>query len=88
MTYTNPTRSVGEVDEGRIKMNRLYRSREDKILFGLLGGLAGFLSVDPSLLRLGFLVVTFFTGCLPLTLIDLVGRLIVPLAPVQEREGN
>ena len=68
-------------------MNRLYRSREDKILFGLLGGLAGFLSVDPSLLRLGFLLVTFFTGCLPLTLVYLIGRLIVPLAPVQEREG-
>ncbi|MFQ5933563.1 MAG: PspC domain-containing protein [Dehalococcoidia bacterium] len=54
-------------------MNRLYRSRDDKILAGILGGLAEALKVDPSILRLGFVFLGFITGCIPALVAYLVG---------------
>ncbi|MFM1653960.1 PspC domain-containing protein [Brevibacillus sp. B_LB10_24] len=42
-------------------MNRLYRSRYDKKLFGLCGGIAKFLQIDATLVRLIFVVVSIFT---------------------------
>ena len=43
-------------------MNKIYRSRTDKKLFGLCGGLAEAMNVDPTLLRLAVVITTFFTG--------------------------
>jgi phage shock protein C len=43
-------------------MNKIYRSRTDKKLFGLCGGLAEAMNVDATLLRLVVVVTTFFTG--------------------------
>jgi phage shock protein PspC (stress-responsive transcriptional regulator) len=43
-------------------MNKIYRSRTDKKLFGLCGGLAQAMNVDATLLRLIVVVTTFFTG--------------------------
>lgn len=36
---------------------RLYRSRNDKMLFGVCGGLADYLNVDPTIVRLIMLFV-------------------------------
>ena len=38
--------------------NRLYRSRDDRILFGVAGGLAEFFDIDPVLVRLGWVLLT------------------------------
>ena len=69
-------------------MRKLYRSRDDKILSGLLGGFAQMFSIDSSLLRLGFVVVTFITGYVPLALAYIIGSVIVPLAPTQEQSDT
>ncbi|WP_019123476.1 PspC domain-containing protein [Brevibacillus massiliensis] len=42
-------------------MNRLYRSRYDKKLFGLCGGIAKFLQIDATLVRVIFVLVSIFT---------------------------
>jgi phage shock protein PspC (stress-responsive transcriptional regulator) len=34
-----------------IKNKKLYRSSENKILFGVLGGIGEYLEVDPALVR-------------------------------------
>jgi len=41
--------------------DRLYRSRSDRILFGVAGGIADHLDVDPSLVRIVW-VLLLFTG--------------------------
>ena len=38
--------------------NRLYRSRDDRLLFGVAGGLAEFFDIDPVLVRLGWVLLT------------------------------
>jgi phage shock protein C len=43
-------------------MNKIYRSRTDKKLFGLCGGLAEAMNVDATLLRLVVVATTFFSA--------------------------
>ncbi len=60
---------------------RLYRSRTDRMLAGVLGGLAEYFGLDPSLVRIGYVLVTFFSAGIPGILLYLVVALIVPTAP-------
>ena len=41
---------------------KLYKSREEKMIFGVCGGLGEYFNVDPTLIRLGFAGVTLFCG--------------------------
>lgn len=43
-------------------MKRLYRSRKDRMLAGILGGLADYFQLDATLLRLGFVIAMFFSA--------------------------
>ncbi|WP_160034658.1 PspC domain-containing protein [Paenibacillus sp. An7] len=60
-------------------MSKLYRSRRDRKVTGLLGGLSQTLGMDSTLLRVIFIVVTFFTG-VPIFLYFLAA-LVVPKEP-------
>ena len=60
---------------------RLYRSRTDRKLFGVLGGLADFFGLDPSLIRIAYVILTFFTLGLPGILLYWTMFFIVPLEP-------
>lgn len=41
---------------------RLYRSKKDRIIFGVAGGLAEYFEIDPTLVRLIFIVLTIWSG--------------------------
>ena len=58
---------------------RLYRSNTDKMVAGVCGGLAQYLGVDPTIVRL-VMMLLFFTGgaAIPIYLIMWV---ITPLEP-------
>jgi phage shock protein PspC (stress-responsive transcriptional regulator) len=61
---------------------RLFRSRTDRHLTGLSGGLAQHLNIDPTLVRLGWVVSTALT--FPVApLAYFAAALIVPSAPSQ-----
>jgi phage shock protein C len=57
---------------------KLYRSNENKILAGIIGGLGEYFDIDPTVLRLGWLLVFVFTGIFPGLLAYFVAILIVP----------
>ena len=61
---------------------RLYRSRKDVKIAGVLGGMAEYFSVDPSWVRIGYVIAWLVTGVFPLTLLYLVTMFVVPRAPV------
>lgn len=42
-------------------MKRLYRSREDKILGGICGGLGEYFDIDPTIIRFAVFLVVLFT---------------------------
>lgn len=64
-----------------IYMKRLYRSDANKVFAGIFGGLGEYWDVDPTLLRLGFLLLAFVTGIIPGVLFYLVALMIVPRPP-------
>jgi phage shock protein PspC (stress-responsive transcriptional regulator) len=51
-----------EASEGERPQRRLLRSRDERMLWGVAGGLGQYLNIDPTLVRLGFAVATFFGG--------------------------
>ncbi|WP_211746584.1 PspC domain-containing protein [Paenibacillus sp. Marseille-Q4541] len=61
-------------------MTKLYRSRRDKKVTGLLGGLSQTLGMDSTLLRVIFIVTIFFTSGIMIFLY-FVAALVVPKEP-------
>ncbi|MEO5965085.1 MAG: PspC domain-containing protein, partial [Candidatus Limnocylindrales bacterium] len=61
--------------------NRLYRSPTDKVIGGVAGGLAVWMNLDPSLIRLAWVLLAIFSGGI-FVLVYFVLMLVVPLAPV------
>ena len=60
---------------------RLYRSRKDRMLAGVCGGLATYMGVDPTIVRLIFVISVFVTFTTSLFLY-LIFWLIIPEEPV------
>ena len=61
---------------------KLTRSRSNRMIAGLMGGLGEFFGVDAVLLRLAYLIVTVFTGFVPGIVGYLLAILIVPEEPL------
>lgn len=57
---------------------RLMRSSKDKMLAGICGGIAEYMVVDPTIIRLVFALATFFTVVFPGVLIYLIMWVVVP----------
>lgn len=58
---------------------RLTRSRRNRMLAGVCGGIAEYANVDPTIVRLVWALVTLFPATLPVGLIGyIVAWLIVP----------
>lgn len=49
----------------RMNSKRLYKSETDQQLSGVCGGLAEYFSLDPTLVRMGYVLLTVFTGFVP-----------------------
>lgn len=50
--------------------NRLTRSESEKMIAGVCGGLAAYLGIDPTIVRIGFVVLLFASGIgLPLYIV-------------------
>ncbi len=60
-------------------MKRLYKSRRDRIIDGVCGGIAEYLNIDPAIVRIIF-VLLFFMGGVGL-LLYIAGMLIIPVNP-------
>jgi phage shock protein C len=60
-------------------MRRLYRSRKNKVIAGVCGGIAEYFDVDPVLIRI-IAILFLFTGCASL-IAYIVGMIIIPKAP-------
>ena len=61
---------------------RLYRSRTDRVLTGIAGGMADYLEVDPTIVRILWVLATIFTGGLVL-LLYIVLAFVIPVNPFQ-----
>ena len=60
---------------------RIYRSRGDRMVAGVLGGWSEYLGLDPSLVRLVYVLLLILTGFIPGIFFYLVMAIIIPLEP-------
>jgi phage shock protein C len=62
-----------------METKKLYRSRTDRMVGGVCGGLGKYLGLDGTLLRLIAVVLMVLTGVIPGAIAYLILMLIVPL---------
>ena len=60
----------------------LYRS-ENKIIFGICGGVAEYFDIDVTLVRLGTVLTLILTGFFPVGLFYVLALLIIPVRPTE-----
>lgn len=64
---------------------RLTRSRDDVVMSGVLAGLGDYFNIDPTLLRIGFVVIMVLGGGGVLVPLYIGGAIIIPKAPKEEK---
>ena len=62
-------------------VKHLYRDPNKGLVAGVLAGLGEYLKVDPTVLRVAFLLLTFLTAIVPMVLFYLAAWIIVPEQP-------
>lgn len=64
-----------------VKELKLYRSKTNKMLAGVLGGFAKVFNVDATILRLVYAALTIFLGIFPLLILYIFAAIIIPMEP-------
>ncbi len=59
-------------------MKKLYRSKKEKIIAGVLGGIAEYLNTDPTIVRLVFVILLIATGLFPFGIAYLIAAIVIP----------
>jgi len=62
-------------------MKKIYLSIKNKKVAGVLGGLGETYDVDPTLLRLVFILLMLATGILPAVIAYILGWMVIPKRP-------
>ena len=66
-----------------IPCKKLYRSKINKKLSGMCGGLGEYFNIDPNFLRIAIVVLVFVSLIFPLCISYIVGHFIIPENPNQ-----
>lgn len=59
-------------------MKKLYRSETDKMLAGICGGLADYLNVNATLVRVSTVILSLLTSGFPILIIYIVLAFVLP----------
>lgn len=61
---------------------KLFRS-SNKMLAGVCAGIAEYFDLDPTLVRIGYVLVSIFSAAFPGILMYIILMLIIPLRPIE-----
>lgn len=64
------------------KIKKLYRSKKEKVILGVCGGLGRYFNIDPLLVRIIFIIFTLVKGIG--VLVYFISAIIIPLEPKEE----
>jgi phage shock protein C len=64
---------------GHHEVKKLYRSRKNRVIAGVMGGLGEYLDIDPTILRLLYIFVVILTAVFPGLIAYILAALIVPV---------
>lgn len=60
------------------QIKRFYRSRSDRMIAGVCGGIAEYFNIDTSLVRIIYVIISVFSAAFPGVLIYIAAWLIIP----------
>ncbi|RJR28965.1 PspC domain-containing protein [Candidatus Microgenomates bacterium] len=63
---------------------KLFRSKKDRVIAGVMGGVGEFFGQDSTLVRIVWLLILAFTGFLPGILLYSAAAVIIPVKPKQK----
>ena len=78
MTAETSGGQAGQPPTGGTRSRPLHRSRTDRVLAGVCGGIAETYGADPTAVRLLAALIGIFTGIFPMLILYLVAAVIVP----------
>lgn len=70
-----------------VRKRKFRRSTNDKLVAGVLGGVANYYNLDPTVVRIVWLLILGFTGFIPGILTYLVAAIIIP-AESRKKQRN
>lgn len=62
---------------------RLYKSRDKKMIAGVCGGLAEYLDLDPTLVRVGYVLLSLLTAAFPGILVYIILAIVLQDRPAE-----
>jgi phage shock protein C len=66
-------------------MKRLYRSKTDKMIGGVCGGIGETYGIDPTILRLAWVFIGLLTVIMPAVITYVVAWIIIPEKPEEQK---
>ena len=48
-----------------MEIKKLHRSKQDRVIAGICGGMGEYFNIDPTIVRVAWLLATIFTGVFP-----------------------
>lgn len=60
---------------------KLYKSRDNRMISGVCGGLAEYMNLDPTIVRLGYVLISVFTSGFPGLIIYIIASCVMPEKP-------
>lgn len=68
----------------RVKGKNLFRSKTDRKISGVCGGLGEYLNIDPTIIRIAWVLVSILSGVILGIIVYFIFALIIPEKPIQE----
>lgn len=62
-------------------MKKIYRSKSQRMLGGVCGGIAHYFNIDPTIVRLVWVLVSLFSASFPGLIIYLICVIVIPDEP-------
>lgn len=59
-------------------MKKLYRSKKNRMIAGICGGIAEIFSLDPTIVRLAVVLAALITAVFPFVITYIIGWIIIP----------
>ncbi len=67
---------------------RLYKSRDNRVIAGVIGGLGEYFDIDPVLFRVTYIALTVFTAVVPGIIAYILMAIVVPSQPATIHEKS
>ena len=62
-------------------MKKLYKSKNQKMLSGVCGGIAQYFNIDPTIIRMIWALVSVFSAAFPGIIVYIICAIIIPEEP-------